>query len=72
MPWDRLRFECLPEESVLVSSELSANGRPSRSKVIRTGVCPFADLSHGFEEYLKNLSARTRAGCRRSLREADR
>ena len=72
IPWDRLRFEGLPAESALLSGDLSANSRPGRSKVIRTGVCPFADLSQGFEEYLKNLSPRTRAGCRRSLREADR
>ena len=70
--WDRLRLQWLPKETALVSDDLRAHCGPYRSRVISAGVCPFADLSQGFEEYLKTLSARTRAGCRRSLREADR
>ncbi len=71
-PWDRVRLQCLPQESALVLDDLNARCGPCRSSVIPSDVCPFVDLSQGFEEYLKTLSARTRAGCRRSFREADR
>ena len=70
--WDRIRLERLPAESALLSGDLSANCRPCRSEVTRAGVCQVADLSQGFEGFLKTRSAATRKNARRIVRDADR
>ncbi|MBI3864413.1 MAG: GNAT family N-acetyltransferase [Planctomycetia bacterium] len=71
MSWDRVFLQGLPEGSVLLRDSIS-DGRPCRNEIVRTGVCPVADLSRGFENYLQSLSSKTRRNARRFMREADR
>jgi CelD/BcsL family acetyltransferase involved in cellulose biosynthesis len=67
IPWDRLRLRGLPEDSALLRDR-----HHFRSEIVRTGICPVADLSGGFEAYLECLSAKTRRNARRFVREAGR
>ena len=71
LPWDDLEFPNLPEDSPLLRGPTADSG-PFRTEVVRRGACPVADLSHGFEDYLKGLSPKTRKNSRHDLRAADR
>ena len=71
MPWDYLEFLNLPERSPLLGSH-SADLTPSRTEVVRQGVCPVADLGRGFEAYIECLSPKGRRNARKYLRVFDR
>jgi CelD/BcsL family acetyltransferase involved in cellulose biosynthesis len=68
MRWDHLELLNLAASTPLLCPEaVPANVRP-----VAAGTCPVADLTGGFEAYLRNLSSNGRQQARRLLREGDR
>jgi CelD/BcsL family acetyltransferase involved in cellulose biosynthesis len=67
MDWDHLEFLDLLEDSPLL------RGMPLPHDVLSfsRGSCPIADLTNGFEAYLKRLSLKSRQQARRVLREGE-
>jgi CelD/BcsL family acetyltransferase involved in cellulose biosynthesis len=68
MDWDHLEFLDLMEDSPLLRS----GTLPHDARSFSRGRCPIADLTDGFEAYLKRLSLNSRAQARRALREGER
>ena len=68
MDWDHLEFLDLTEDSPL----LRGISLPYDARSFSRGSCPIADLTDGFEAYLKRLSSRGREQARRVLREGER
>lgn len=71
MRWDTLELLDLPDDSSLLRWR-TIFSRNARVQVIPRGACPIADLGDGFEEYLANLSPKTRMHARQYIREAKR
>jgi CelD/BcsL family acetyltransferase involved in cellulose biosynthesis len=67
MDWDHLEFLDLLEDSPLLLGITLPRGARSFSR----GNCPIADLTDGFEAYLKRLSLKSRQQARRVLREGE-
>jgi len=67
MDWDHLEFLNLMEDSPL----LRGTTLPHHARSFSRGSCPIADLTDGFEAYLKRLSLKSRAQARRVLREGE-
>jgi CelD/BcsL family acetyltransferase involved in cellulose biosynthesis len=68
MSWDHLELLDLDDRSAL----LAGNVAPSTARRFPRGTCPVADLTGGFESYLRRLSSNGRAQARRLLREGER
>jgi CelD/BcsL family acetyltransferase involved in cellulose biosynthesis len=68
MDWDHLEFLDLMADSPL----LRGITLPRDARSFSRGSCPIADLTDGFEEYLKRLSAKIRKKSCRLLREGER
>jgi CelD/BcsL family acetyltransferase involved in cellulose biosynthesis len=68
MDWDHLEFLNLMEDSPL----LRGVALPHDARAFSLGSCPIADLTDGFEAYLKRLSLKSRQQARRVLREGER
>lgn len=68
LDWEQLELLDVPEPSLLLRSR----ARPSFVRTIPRGSCPVADLSGGFEAYLRRLSSNMRQQARRLLREGER
>jgi CelD/BcsL family acetyltransferase involved in cellulose biosynthesis len=68
MDWDHLEFLDLTEDSPL----LRGITLPHDARSFSRGSCPIADLTDGFEAYLKRLSLKSRQQARRALREGER
>lgn len=71
MPWDRVFLQGLPENCCVLRDH-SYDRSAYRANVVPTGVCPVADLSRGFQQYLNCLSASTRRRVRRNLSDTKR
>ena len=67
MDWDHLEFLDLMEDSPL----LRGITLPHDARSFSRGSCPIADLTDGFEAYLKRLSLKSRQQARRVLREGE-
>jgi CelD/BcsL family acetyltransferase involved in cellulose biosynthesis len=67
MDWDHLEFLDLMEDSPL----LRGVTLPRDARSFSRGSCPIADLTDGFEAYLKRLSLKSRQQARRVLREGE-
>jgi CelD/BcsL family acetyltransferase involved in cellulose biosynthesis len=67
MDWDHLEFLDLMEDSPL----LRGVTLPHDARSLSRGSCPIADLTDGFEAYLKRLSLKSRQQARRVLREGE-
>ncbi|HSY98660.1 MAG TPA: GNAT family N-acetyltransferase [Terriglobales bacterium] len=67
LDWDHLEFLDLMEDSPL----LLGITLPHDARSFSRGSCPIADLTDGFEEYLKRLSLKSRQQARRVLREGE-
>jgi len=67
MDWDHLEFLDLTENSPL----LRGITLPHNARSFSRGSCPIADLTGGFEAYLKRLSLKSRQQARRVLREGE-
>jgi CelD/BcsL family acetyltransferase involved in cellulose biosynthesis len=67
MEWDHLEFLDLMENSPLLQGITLPHDAHSFSR----GRCPIADLTDGFEAYLKRLSLKSRQQARRVLREGE-
>ena len=67
MDWDHLEFLDLMENSPL----LRGITLPHNARSFSRGSCPIADLTGGFEAYLKRLSLKSRQQARRVLREGE-
>jgi len=68
MDWDHLEFLNLMEDSPL----LRGITLPHDARSFSQGSCPIADLTDGFEAYLKRLSLKSRKQARRLVREGER
>jgi len=68
MDWDHLEFLDLTADSPL----LRGITLPHDARSFSRGSCPIADLTDGFEAYLKRLSLKSRQQARRALREGER
>jgi CelD/BcsL family acetyltransferase involved in cellulose biosynthesis len=66
--WDYLELLDLPADSPLLKPTL----RPAYVQPFARGTCPIADLSGGFEAYLKRLSSHGRQHARQVIREKDK
>ena len=71
MGWDSFELRDIPADSPLVQWGGLSFGR-GRLRVLPRGNCPIANLTQGFESYLKSLSSNTRQQARRRLRAAER
>jgi CelD/BcsL family acetyltransferase involved in cellulose biosynthesis len=67
MDWDHLEFLNLAEDSPL----LLGITLPHEARSFSRGSCPIADLTDGFEAYLKRLSLKSRKQARRLVREGE-
>jgi CelD/BcsL family acetyltransferase involved in cellulose biosynthesis len=67
MDWDHLEFLDFMQDSPL----LRGITRPHDARTFSRGSCPIADLTDGFEPYLKRLSLKSRQQARRVLREGE-
>ena len=67
MDWDHLEFLDLTQDSPL----LRGITLPHNARTFSRGSCPIADLTDGFEPYLKRLSLKSRQQARRVLREGE-
>jgi Acetyltransferase (GNAT) domain len=71
MRWDCLTLQDVPESSPLLKWEGAVLGNATIQAIPR-GKCPIANLGNDFEEYIKQLSQKTRQHARQYLRAADR
>ncbi len=66
--WDELDLTDISERSPLLGWETAFPRGRYRAVLSETGICPKADLTDGFEAYLKRLSSHRRQQSRRLLR----
>ena len=69
MRWDRLEWMDMPVDSPMLQAGPALSNR-FRLRLWSRGSCPIANLSDGFEAYLKQLSAKTRSRARQEMRKA--
>jgi CelD/BcsL family acetyltransferase involved in cellulose biosynthesis len=71
MPWDELDLSPIAQRSPLVEGLSAAKGGRQRVVISQQPECYVADLTGGFEAYLKRLSPRNRATARQLLRAVE-
>ena len=70
--WDELVLNDVSADSALLTLPTHLRERTGEATVGPRGICPVADLSGGFEAYLKRLSPKVRQHARQYLRGAER
>jgi CelD/BcsL family acetyltransferase involved in cellulose biosynthesis len=68
LTWDCLELLDVPDNTPLLRSQ----HLPQTARRISRGECPLADLTGGYEAYLKRLSSNSRSQARRMVREGEK